>query len=136
MSTSRQKEVLLQAQQMVMDTLGLALCVGLTFSVRQHPKLRLLLPLLTFPFLVTTDLLCIYQELKATHLSTLNRERAELLAERWLLDGLIFTAKEVSTALHETCILIRFCLDALLKEVSEVWPLLLADSAQLDTFPQ
>lgn len=80
---------------MVMDTLGLALCVGLTYSVRHQPKLRLLLPLLTFPFLVSTDLLCIYQELKATHLNTLNRERAEIVAERWLLDGKTFTAKEV-----------------------------------------
>ena len=87
---------------MVMDTLGLAICVGLTFSVRRHPQLRLLLPLLTFPFLVVLDLLCIYQELKATHLRTLNRERAEILAERWLLDGLIFTAKEVDFELQES----------------------------------
>ena len=97
----KQAFVWLQAQQMVMDTLGLAACVGLTFSVRRYPQLRLLLPLLTFPFLVIVDLLCIYQELKATHLSTLNRERAEILAERWLLDGLIFTAKEVSMQLHK-----------------------------------
>ena len=81
---------------MVMDTLGLALCVALTYSVRHQPNMRMLLPLLMFPVLVSIDLACIYRELKATHLSTLNRERAELLAERWLLDGRVFTAKQVS----------------------------------------
>ena len=80
---------------MVMDTLGLAFCVGLTYCVRRHARMRLLLPLLTFPILVSADLLCIYHELKATHLNTLNRERAEIVAERWLLDGKIFSAKEV-----------------------------------------
>ena len=65
--------------------------------------MRLLLPLLSFPVLVSADLLCIYQELKATHLNTLNRERAELLAERWLLDGLIFTAKEASIESYNAC---------------------------------
>lgn len=80
---------------MVMDSLGLALCVALTYSVRHQPRMRLLLPLLTFPFLALVDLACIYHELKATHLTTLNRERAELVAERWLVDGKIFSAKEV-----------------------------------------
>ena len=82
---------------MVMDSLGLALCVFLTYSVRHQPKMRLLLPLFTFPVLVSIDLVCIYHELKATHLTTLNRERAELVAERWLQDGRVFTAKEVET---------------------------------------
>jgi hypothetical protein len=42
------------------------------------------------------DLTCIFHELKATHLHTLNRERAELIAERWIADGVIFDAKEVT----------------------------------------
>jgi len=42
------------------------------------------------------DLTCIFHELKATHLHTLNRERAELIAERWLADGVIFNAEEVN----------------------------------------
>ena len=80
---------------MVMDTLGLALCVGLTYAVRNNPRGRLLLPLLAFPVLGAGDLFCIFHELKATHLRTLNRERAEMVAERWIADGTIFTAREV-----------------------------------------
>ena len=90
-----QGELRLQAQQMVMDTLGLALCVGLTFAVRNNPRGRMLLPLCAFPVLGATDLFCIFRELKATHLRTLNRERAEMVAERWLADGTVFTAEEV-----------------------------------------
>ena len=89
---------------MVMDTLGLAICVGLTYAVRHRPRSRLLLPICSFPLLVCMDLICIFHELKATHLHTLNRERAELIAERWLSDGHIFNAKEVSNTvlIHST----------------------------------
>lgn len=84
-----------QAQQMVMDTLGLALCVTLTYAVRHNPRGRMLLPICAFPALAAVDLFCIFQELKATHLRTLNRERAEMVAERWLADGTIFSASQV-----------------------------------------
>lgn len=99
----------LQAQQMVMDTLGLALCVGLTYAVRNKPRGRMLLPLCSFPLLVAVDLFCIFQELKATHLRTLNRERAEMVAERWLSDGTVFSAAQVrrilfvQKGLHAPC---------------------------------
>ena len=97
-STWRVAAISSQAQQMVMDTLGLALCVGLTYSVRYNPRGRMLLPLIAFPVLSVIDLWCIFRELKATHLRTLNRERAEMVAERWLADRTVFTAAEVRPA--------------------------------------
>ena len=41
--------ILLQAQQMMMDTLGLAICVLLTHAVRHNSRLRLLMPLVALP---------------------------------------------------------------------------------------
>ena len=50
----------LQAQQMVMDTLGLALCVALTYGVRNSQKGRVMLPLVSFPFLAAVALFSIF----------------------------------------------------------------------------
>lgn len=80
---------------MVMDTLGLAICVALTYGVRKSHKGRVALPLIMFPFLATMDLLCIFKELKATHLRSLNQERTEILAEKWLQSGIALSPKEV-----------------------------------------
>ena len=80
---------------MVMDTLGLALCVALTYSVRNSKKGRVLLPLAMFPCLAIADLFCIFKELKATHLRSLNQERTEILAQTWLQTGIVLSSKEV-----------------------------------------
>lgn len=85
----------MQAQQMVMDTLGLALCVALTYGVRHSQKGRIMLPLVMFPFLAAVDLLCIFKELKATHLRSLNQERTEILAEEWLTSGAVLSPQQV-----------------------------------------
>eukprot|EP00967_Tisochrysis_lutea_P103714 scaffold156782_cov19-Tisochrysis_lutea.AAC.1 len=56
----------------------------LLFFPAQTPAL---LPLAAYPFLAVGDCYCIYRELKAVQLRTLNRERAELVAEQWVKMG-------------------------------------------------
>lgn len=64
------------------------------------PQLNLqtpaLLPLAAYPFLAVCDVYCIYRELKAVQLRTLNRERAELVAEQWVKLGKVPPTEEVS----------------------------------------
>jgi len=80
-----------QAQQMVVDTAGLALCVavlrrGAAAAARAGggpPRV----PLALLLCLAAGDLTAIWGELKAVHLRTLNRERAELAADAWLATG-------------------------------------------------
>lgn len=55
-----------------------------------------LLPLAAYPFLAVCDVYCIYRELKAVQLRTLNRERAELVAEQWVKLGKVPPTEEVS----------------------------------------
>ncbi|KAI8472022.1 MAG: vitamin B6 photo-protection and homoeostasis-domain-containing protein [Monoraphidium minutum] len=57
---------------------------------------RRLLPLAAFPLFTLGDLACIYMELKAVQLRTLNRERAEMVAQGWLERGKAPTFAEVS----------------------------------------
>lgn len=75
-----------QAQQMAIDTLGLALAVSLNLSVKRNASLSRMLPLIMFPILVPGDLFSIYHELRSVHLRTLNVERAELLAAAYVDD--------------------------------------------------
>lgn len=84
-----------QAQQMVMDTVGLMACVALMSAVRTRPQAQRLLPLAMLPPLAAGDLWCIWHELKAIHLRSLNRERAEMTAEAWLRDGEVPSARQV-----------------------------------------
>ena len=87
----------LQAQAMVMDTLGLATCVALTWAVRNNARGRVALPLIILPIFGVGDLSAIYAELKSVHLRIMNRERAEMIAEAWLASGQVPTAKQVGT---------------------------------------
>jgi glutamate N-acetyltransferase/amino-acid N-acetyltransferase len=73
---------------MVMDTAALAVSAGATYATRNVSEaLRLRLPLLVFPFLAAADVFSIHRELKAIQLRSLNRVRAEMVAERWLDAG-------------------------------------------------
>ena len=76
-----------QAQQMAIDTLGLALAVSLNLAVKRNASLSRMLPLIMFPILVPGDLFSIYHELRSVHLRTLNVERAELLAAAYVAAG-------------------------------------------------
>ena len=97
-----QAEGRVQAQSMVMDTLGLAISVGLNTAVRHSQRASFLLPLAVLPVCGLGDLATIYAELKSTHLRSLNRERTELLAEAWLTRRQLLSAREV-IALHVLC---------------------------------
>ena len=48
---------------------------------------RRLLPVAAFPLLTLGDLICIWHELKAVTLASLNRERGELVAQAWADEG-------------------------------------------------
>lgn len=85
-----------QAQHMVVDTLALGVSAWLTHVVRHNPSWQLLLPLLAYPVCAVGDVLSIYMELKAIQLRTVNRERAELIAEVWINTQSIPSFGEVS----------------------------------------
>lgn len=84
---------------MVMDTVGLLACVALMSAVRARPRAQRLLPLAMLPALAAGDLWYIWHELKAIHLRSLNRERAEMIAEAWLRRGHVPTARQVCIGL-------------------------------------
>jgi glutamate N-acetyltransferase/amino-acid N-acetyltransferase len=73
-----------QAQHMAVDTAALAVAAAANWLLRHRDKARALMPVVAFPLLSAADLYCIYRELKAVELRTINRERAEMIAERWL----------------------------------------------------
>lgn len=86
-----------QAQQMAVDTLGLAVAVTLSALCARHSdSARRLLPLVAFPFLVGGDLIAISNELRSIHLRTLNKERAEILAAEFVATGHVATPEDVS----------------------------------------
>ncbi|KDD72631.1 DUF647 hypothetical protein, partial [Helicosporidium sp. ATCC 50920] len=68
-----------QAQQMVWDSLGLALAVAAGALCRRSEQALRLLPLLAFPVLCAGDLCSIAGEMRSVQLRTLNRERADIL---------------------------------------------------------
>ncbi|KAF6251501.1 vitamin B6 photo-protection and homoeostasis-domain-containing protein [Scenedesmus sp. NREL 46B-D3] len=76
-----------KTQHMVMDTLALAVSATANYVLRHQESRRMLLPLVAFPLCGVADLFCIYHELKAVQLRSLNRERAEMVAEHWLSQG-------------------------------------------------
>jgi hypothetical protein len=86
-----------QAQQMAIDTLGLALAVSLNLLVKKNATMSRMLPLAMFPILVPGDLYSIYNELRSVHLRTLNKERAELVAEGFVKSQRVLTPDAVST---------------------------------------
>ena len=83
-----------QAQQMVVDTVGLALCVATLrrgaakaaaiAAATGAPPGPPRVPLALLGVLAVGDLVAIWGELKAVHLRTLNRVRCELAADAWL----------------------------------------------------
>lgn len=77
---------------MVMDTLALAVSAIANYLLRNREAQRMLLPLIAFPVCGLGDLFCIYHELKAVQLRSLNRERAEMVAEHWLDQGRVSAA--------------------------------------------
>ncbi|GIL56589.1 hypothetical protein Vafri_11930 [Volvox africanus] len=87
-----------QAQHMVMDMLALGVSAGLTWLCRGMPRGGLLLPAIMYPICAAGDLTCIWHELKAVQLRTLNRERAEMIIERWMRRGAVPSAAEISAA--------------------------------------
>ncbi|GLI65298.1 hypothetical protein VaNZ11_008791 [Volvox africanus] len=87
-----------QAQHMVMDMLALGVSAGLTWLCRGMPRGGLLLPAIMYPICAAGDLTCIWHELKAVQLRTLNRERAEMIIERWMRRGAVPNAAEISAA--------------------------------------
>jgi glutamate N-acetyltransferase/amino-acid N-acetyltransferase len=85
-----------QAQQMVMDNIGLALSIAATHAVCNNEAARRALPLLSLPILGLGDLFCIYKELRSVHLRTLNRERTELIIDTWMKTRCVPGPKKVS----------------------------------------
>ena len=68
---------------MVMDNLGLALCVAMAWATRASPQASVWAPIIAMPILTIGDVSSIYNELRNTHLRMLNKERAEMVAEAW-----------------------------------------------------
>ncbi|KAK9863284.1 hypothetical protein WJX84_005289 [Apatococcus fuscideae] len=85
-----------QAQQMVMDNLGLALCVAMAWATRGSPQASMWAPIIAMPLLTIGDITSIYNELRNTHLRMLNKERAEMVAEAWADGRPIPTPAQVS----------------------------------------
>lgn len=94
---------------MVMDTLGLASCVALTWAVRNSQQARFWLPLAVLPVCGLGDLASIYAELKSVHLRILNKERAELICESWLASGTVPSARQVGILCGMTSALSGAC---------------------------
>ena len=88
---------------MVSDNLGLAAAVALAYLSRNALKDPNWLPLAAFPLLAAGDLFSIHRSLKAIHLRTLNKERAELIAHSWLERGRVPSAKEVRLSCSTLC---------------------------------
>ena len=92
------------AQQVLADNVGLAFAVGLTAftnggkMAEAYPTLRTALPLAAFVPLAAVDLYCIYRELKAVNLKTVNKERGEIIAEAFVRDGRVPTPRRVADA--------------------------------------
>ena len=92
------------AQQVLADNVGLAFAVGLTAftnggkMAEANPALRTALPLAAFVPLAAVDLYCIYRELKAVNLKTVNKERGEIIAEAFVRDGRVPTPRRVADA--------------------------------------
>ncbi len=80
---------------MVVDMLALGVSAAAMFIVRNSERGRILMPLLAFPALAACDLFAIYHELKAVELKMFNKERAEMVTERWMQTGKAPTAAEV-----------------------------------------
>lgn len=88
------------AQQVVADNIGLALAVGAAKTMSKiatvRPEIRRALPVFAFGPLAAMDLVCIYKELKAVQLRTINKERAEIIAAAYVKDKEIPSRAQVA----------------------------------------
>lgn len=85
-----------QAQHMVVDMVALGVSATTMFLVRNSTRGRMLMPVIAFPLLAVAGITATYYEMKSIELRTLNRERAEMVANEWIASGRIPSTKEVS----------------------------------------
>ena len=80
----------------------MALAVGAAKAVSKvatvRPEIRRALPVFAFGPLAALDLICIYKELKAVQLRTINKERAEIIAEAFVKEREIPSRARVADA--------------------------------------
>ena len=86
-----------QAQHVVADTLGLGLALGMAAAAKGVSiGFRNALPIVSFPILAAIDLCCVSVELRSIQLRTLNRDRAQIVAARWVSDASVPSTSHVS----------------------------------------
>ena len=86
------------AQQVLADNIGLALGVSvMKFQTKFVPlALQRAVPLALFPILASIDLVSIHKQLKSVQLRTVNKERAEIIAEVFVREKSVASQLEVA----------------------------------------
>lgn len=86
------------AQQVLADNIGLALGVSvMKFQTKFVPlALQRAVPLALFPILASIDLVSIHKQLKSVQLRTVNKERAEIIAEAFVRETSVASQLEVA----------------------------------------
>ena len=86
------------AQQVLADNIGLALGVSvMKFQTKFVPlALQRAVPLALFPILASIDLVSIHKQLKSVQLRTVNKERAEIIAEAFVREKTVASQLEVA----------------------------------------
>ena len=86
------------AQQVLADNIGLALGVSvMKFQTKFVPlALQRAVPLALFPILASIDLVSIHKQLKSVQLRTVNKERAEIIAEAFVREKSVASQLEVA----------------------------------------
>lgn len=87
-----------QIQTVCFDNIGLALAACLNLLCKNNPRMELALPFIIYPVFSAIDLFAIYQGLRYIHLSTLNKARLEIIADKWVHSRTVPSTAEVSTA--------------------------------------
>lgn len=86
-----------QIQTVCFDNIGLALAACLNLLCKNNPRIESTLPFIIYPVFSAVDLFAIYQGLKYIHLSTLNKARLEIIADKWIHSKTVPSTAEVST---------------------------------------
>ena len=86
------------AQQVLADNIGLALGVSVMKLQTKFVPLALqrAVPLALFPILASIDLVSIHKQLKSVQLRTVNKERAEIIAEAFVREKSVASQLEVA----------------------------------------
>ena len=86
------------AQQVLADNIGLALGVSVMKFQTKFVSLALqrAVPLALFPILASIDLVSIHKQLKSVQLRTVNKERAEIIAEAFVREKKLATQLQVA----------------------------------------